>query len=46
MREKALPQRRWPTAGILKRAKFVDNAGPIRFVDAESAAPSQGRPAA
>lgn len=38
MREKAQPQRRWPTPGILKRARFVDNAGPIRFVDTEAAA--------
>ncbi len=28
-------QRRWPTADILRRARFVDDAGPIRFVDTE-----------
>lgn len=31
-------QRRWPTPDILKRAMFVDDAGPIRFVDTEAAA--------
>ena len=38
MRKKAEPQRRWPTPEILKRAKFVEEAGPIRFVDTEAAA--------
>lgn len=32
------PQRRWPTADILTRAVFTDDAGPIRFVDTEAAA--------
>jgi hypothetical protein len=31
-------QRRWPTADILRRAQFVEDAGPIRFVDTEAAA--------
>lgn len=38
MREDANQQRRWPTADILRRARFVDDAGPIRFVDTEAAA--------
>ncbi|MFD2236714.1 helix-turn-helix domain-containing protein [Aureimonas populi] len=38
MAEKAQSQRRWPTPDILKRAKFVNDAGPIRFVDTEAAA--------
>lgn len=42
MAEKAQPQRHWPTPDILKRAKFVDDAGPIRFVDTEAATPSTG----
>lgn len=31
-------QSRWPSADILKRAVFVNDAGPIRFVDTEAAA--------
>jgi hypothetical protein len=38
MREKAQSQRRWPTPDILRRAKLVEDAGPIRFVDTEAAA--------
>ena len=38
MAERAQPQRRWPTPDILRRAKFVAHAGPIRFVDTEAAA--------
>lgn len=38
MSEKTKPQRRWPTPDILRRAQFVDDAGPIRFVDTEAAA--------
>jgi len=38
MRKDANPQRRWPTPDILCRARFVDDAGPIRFVDTEAAA--------
>ena len=38
MAEKAQSQRRWPTPDILKRAKFVDDAGPIRCVNTEAAA--------
>lgn len=38
MGEKSKPQRRWPTPDILRRARFVDDAGPIRFVDTEAAA--------
>ncbi|PRD41052.1 DNA-binding protein [Phyllobacterium phragmitis] len=38
MREKAKTQRRWPTHDILRRAQFVEDAGPIRFVDTEAAA--------
>lgn len=38
MREEAKAQRRWPTPDILRRAKFVADAGPIRFVDTEAAA--------
>jgi hypothetical protein len=28
----------WPSLSILQRAKFADDAGPIRFVDTEAAA--------
>jgi len=28
---------KWPTAAILARAVFVDEAGPVRFVDTEAA---------
>lgn len=38
MREEDKQQRRWPTPDILRRAKFVEDAGPIRFVDTEAAA--------
>lgn len=38
MHEEAKTQRRWPTPEILRRAQFVDDAGPIRFVDTEAAA--------
>lgn len=38
MRDQAKSQRRWPSPDILRRAKFVDDAGPIRFVDTEAAA--------
>jgi hypothetical protein len=38
MREGTNQQRRWPDADILHRARFVDDAGPIRFVDTEAAA--------
>ena len=38
MRAEATAQRRWPTPEILRRAQFVDDAGPIRFVDTEAAA--------
>ena len=38
MRKDASPQRRWPTPDILRRARFADDAGPIRFVDTEAAA--------
>ena len=38
MRKDANPQRRWPTPDILRRSRFVDDAGPIRFVDTEAAA--------
>ena len=38
MRKDANQRRRWPTADILRRARFVDDAGPIRFVDTEAAA--------
>lgn len=38
MREEAKAQRRWPTPEILRCAQFVDDAGPIRFVDTEAAA--------
>lgn len=31
-------QSRWPSADLLKRAVFVKEAGPIRFVDTEAAA--------
>lgn len=31
-------QQRWPSPDILRRAKFVENAGPVRFVDTEAAA--------
>ncbi|MBX5086717.1 helix-turn-helix domain-containing protein [Rhizobium lentis] len=29
---------RWPSADVLTRAAFVDDAGPIRFVDTDAAA--------
>lgn len=38
MRKDANQQRRWSTADIQRRARFVDDAGPIRFVDTEAAA--------
>jgi hypothetical protein len=38
MRKDAYPQHQWPTPDILRRARFVDDAGPIRFVDTEAAA--------
>ncbi|WP_374629358.1 DNA-binding protein [Pannonibacter indicus] len=38
MRKEAKAQRRWPTPEILRRAQFVEDAGPIRFVDTEAAA--------
>ncbi len=38
MAKKSRPQQRWPTPDILRRAKFVDDAGPIRFVNTEAAA--------
>lgn len=38
MREEAKAQRRWPSPDILRRAQFVADAGPIRFVDTEAAA--------
>lgn len=38
MRNDANQQRHWPTADILRRARFIDDAGPIRFVNTESAA--------
>jgi hypothetical protein len=38
MRGKSIPRRRWPTPDILRRAEFVKEAGPIRFVDTEAAA--------
>lgn len=28
----------WPSTKLLQRAKFVDDAGPVRFVDTEAAA--------
>ena len=28
----------WPPLAILQRAKFIEDAGPIRFVDTEAAA--------
>jgi hypothetical protein len=31
-------QARWPSPDILRRARFVKEAGPIRFVDTEAAA--------
>lgn len=31
-------QSRWPSADLLKRAVFVKEAGPVRFVDTEAAA--------
>lgn len=37
-----MPQRneraKWPSADLLARATFVDDAGPTRFVDTEAAA--------
>jgi hypothetical protein len=38
MSSKAAQQRRWPTPDILRRAQFVNDAGPVRFVDTEAAA--------
>lgn len=38
MGENADQRRRWPTPDIVRRARFVDDAGPIRFVDTEAAA--------
>lgn len=38
MCEDAKAQRRWPSPDILRRARFVDDAGEIRFVDTEAAA--------
>lgn len=38
MGKDANQKRRWPTADILRRARFVEDAGPIRFVDTEAAA--------
>jgi hypothetical protein len=38
MHEEAKSQCQWPMPGILPRAKFVEDAGPIRFVDTEAAA--------
>ena len=31
-------QARWPAPDVLRRARFVKEAGPIRFVDTEAAA--------
>lgn len=38
MQDKRKTSRRWPTPDILRRARFVDEAGPVRFVDTEAAA--------
>lgn len=38
MSSKGAEQRRWPTPDVLRRARFVEDAGPIRFVDTEAAA--------
>ena len=38
MQDSPTQQRRWPTPDILRRAQFVKDAGPIRFVDTEAAA--------
>lgn len=38
MREGAKSQRCWPTPDVLRRAQFVEDAGPIRFVDTVAAA--------
>lgn len=38
MPDKSSRQQRWPAPNILRRAKFVKDAGPIRFVDTEAAA--------
>ena len=38
MREKTKAKRRWPTPDVLRRAQFVSDPGPIRFVDTEAAA--------
>ena len=38
MSDRSTSQRRWPTPDILRRAQFVKDAGPIRFVDTEAAA--------
>lgn len=39
MRKAANQQRRWRAADILRRARFLDDAGPIRLVDIEAVAP-------
>ena len=38
MADSPSPQRRWPAPDIARRARFVRDAGPIRFVDTEAAA--------
>ena len=38
MPNKSNRQRRWPTPDVLRRAQFVNDAGPIRFVNTEAAA--------
>lgn len=38
MADKSKSPRRWPAADILRRAEFVKEAGPIRFVGTECAA--------
>ncbi len=38
MPDKSSLQQRWPAPNILRRAKFVQDVGPIRFVDSEAAA--------
>ena len=32
------PTRKWPSAQLLARATYVEEAGPVRFVDTEAAA--------
>lgn len=32
------PRRKWPSAQLMARATFVEEAGPVRFVDTEAAA--------